>query len=63
MRETLIAAWALVALLFGVMSVGAHLPTPAPALPPGVTIPGATRALPTDPACGDGPQLVAEAAC
>jgi hypothetical protein len=64
MRESLIAAWALVALLFGIMSVGARLPAHGPALPPGVTIPGAGGTLPPiDPACAGGPEYAAESGC
>lgn len=63
MRQTVIAAWALVAVLFIMMTVGAHLPAREPPLPPGVRIPTASQLAPPDPACMDGPVFVAESAC
>jgi|RhiMetdeSRZDD1v2_1073273.scaffolds.fasta_scaffold1253116_2 hypothetical protein len=63
MRQTLIAAWALVAVLFVVMTFAAHLPAREPPLPPGVRIPTASGLAPADPACAGGPQFVAESAC
>jgi hypothetical protein len=63
MRQSLIAAWALVALLFAVATVGAHLPEGSTPLPPGVQIPTASRLALPDPACLAGPAFVAESAC
>jgi len=64
MRRTLIAAWVLVAALFVLMTLAAHLPAREPLLPPGVRIPAVVSSpVPTDPACGEGPTAVAESAC
>ena len=64
MRRTVIAAWMLVAALFVMMTLAAHLPAREPVLPPGVRIPAAVSyPVPADPACAEGPTAVAESAC
>ena len=64
MRQSLLAAWALVAVLFGGIAFASALPSRESTLPPGVHIPqAAARIVVSDPVCTEGPEFVSENAC
>jgi hypothetical protein len=64
MRQSLLAAWALVVVLFGGIAFASALPGREPSLPSGVQIPqSAGRIVVSDPFCAEGPEFVSENAC
>jgi hypothetical protein len=63
MRDKILGAWALAAMLFGAVALASALPPRAAKLPPGVQIPGLAAPVAASLDCAAEPADISDPAC